>query len=73
MGGSSDAAAQYPITPCAPHAGWSTASAFCLTRKGLSRGEVTKALSAKELGGLFDLDYHFEHIATIFRPVFGPA
>jgi len=66
---------QYPITPCAPHAGWSTASVFCLrlTRKDVSRDEVMKALSAKELGGLFDLDYHFKHIATIFRRVFGAA
>jgi len=48
---------------------------FCLrlTRKDVSRDEVMKALSAKELGGLFDLDYHFKHIATIFRRVFGAA
>jgi len=33
--------------------------------------EVTKALSAKELEALFDFDYHFKHVDTIFRRVFG--
>jgi adenylosuccinate lyase len=33
--------------------------------------EVTKALSASELEVLFDLDYHFKHVDTIFRRVFG--
>ena len=32
---------------------------------------VTKALSAKDLGALFDLDYHFKHVDTIFKRVFG--
>jgi adenylosuccinate lyase len=32
--------------------------------------EVTKALSAKELETLFDLDYHFKHADTIFKRVF---
>ena len=33
--------------------------------------EVTKALPAKELEALFDLDYHFKHVDTIFKRVFG--
>ena len=32
---------------------------------------VAKALSPHELEALFDLDYHFMHIDTIFRRVFG--
>jgi adenylosuccinate lyase len=33
--------------------------------------EVTNALSARELEALFDLDYHFKHVDTIFKRVFG--
>jgi adenylosuccinate lyase len=33
--------------------------------------EVTKALPARELEGLFDLAYHLKHVDTIFRRVFG--
>ena len=33
--------------------------------------EVTKALSPTELEALFDLDYHFKHVDTIFTRVFG--
>ena len=33
--------------------------------------EVTKALSVAELEALFDLDYHFKHVDTIFKRVFG--
>ncbi|HVB90014.1 MAG TPA: adenylosuccinate lyase [Beijerinckiaceae bacterium] len=35
--------------------------------------EVSRALSAQELAALFDLDYHFKHVDTIFRRVFGRA
>ncbi len=35
--------------------------------------KVTKALSKKELEGLFDLDYHLKHVDTIFHRVFGAA
>jgi adenylosuccinate lyase len=35
--------------------------------------EVGKHLSAKELDSYFDLDFHFTHIDTIFRRVFGRA
>jgi adenylosuccinate lyase len=35
--------------------------------------EVTKCLAAKELETLFDLDYHFKHVDTVFRRVFGDA
>jgi adenylosuccinate lyase len=33
--------------------------------------EVAKALSARELEELFDLAYHFKHVETIFKRVFG--
>ncbi|MBA3668548.1 MAG: adenylosuccinate lyase [Sphingomonas sp.] len=33
--------------------------------------EVTAKLPAAELDGLFDLDYHFKHVDTIFGRVFG--
>jgi adenylosuccinate lyase len=33
--------------------------------------EVSKALSEKELAANFDLDFHFAHVDTIFRRVFG--
>ena len=33
--------------------------------------EVRKHLSAKELAANFDLDFHFAHVDTIFRRVFG--
>ncbi len=35
--------------------------------------DVTKLLSAKELEDLFDLGYHFKHVNTIFKRVFGNA
>ncbi|NQW11643.1 MAG: adenylosuccinate lyase [Alphaproteobacteria bacterium] len=35
--------------------------------------EVTAALSADDLAGLFDLGYHTKHVDTIFRRVFGRA
>jgi adenylosuccinate lyase len=35
--------------------------------------EVSKALSEKELAANFDLDFHFAHVDTIFRRVFGRA
>ena len=33
--------------------------------------EVSERLSASELEALFDLDYHFKHVDTIFTRVFG--
>lgn len=33
--------------------------------------EVTRALPAQKLDALFDLGYHFKHVDTIFRRVFG--
>jgi adenylosuccinate lyase len=33
--------------------------------------DMSKSLSAKELEALFDLGYHFKHVDTIFRRVFG--
>ena len=35
--------------------------------------EVSKSLSEKELAANFDLDFHFAHVNTIFRRVFGRA
>ncbi len=35
--------------------------------------DVRKALSAAELEELFDLDYHFKHVDTVFRRVFGDS
>jgi adenylosuccinate lyase len=35
--------------------------------------EVTRYLSTKALGRLFDLGYHLPHVDTIFRRVFGRA
>jgi adenylosuccinate lyase len=34
-------------------------------------GEVSARLSATELEAMFDLDYHFKHVDTIFARVFG--
>ena len=36
-------------------------------------GEVMAKLSAAEIDDLFDLGYHFKHVDTIFRRVFGEA
>ena len=33
--------------------------------------DVTKALSNKEIEGVFDLEYHTKHVDTIFKRVFG--
>ncbi|MEX1034353.1 MAG: adenylosuccinate lyase [Sneathiella sp.] len=33
--------------------------------------DVTKALSDKDIEGVFDLEYHTKHVDTIFRRVFG--
>ena len=35
--------------------------------------EVTAKLGEQELEGLFDLDYHFKQVDTIFERVFGSA
>ncbi|MCW5730659.1 MAG: adenylosuccinate lyase [Alphaproteobacteria bacterium] len=35
--------------------------------------EVSRALDAKAIAGLFDLDHHTRHVDTIFRRVFGEA
>jgi adenylosuccinate lyase len=35
--------------------------------------EVMKALQPAELEALFDLEYHLEHVDTIFARVFGRA
>jgi adenylosuccinate lyase len=35
--------------------------------------DVGKVLTAKELAASFDLDFHFAHVDTIFRRVFGRA
>ena len=35
--------------------------------------EVSERLSADDLNALFDLDYHFKHVDTIFDRLFGPS
>jgi adenylosuccinate lyase len=35
--------------------------------------EVSQRLSADELNALFNLDYHFKHVDTIFDRLFGPS
>ena len=35
--------------------------------------DVRAKLSDKELEANFDLDYHFKHVDTIFKRVFGAA
>ena len=35
--------------------------------------EVSQRLSAEQLDALFDLDYHFKHVDTIFDRVFGES
>jgi adenylosuccinate lyase len=35
--------------------------------------DVTAALPPEQLEASFDLDYHFKHVDTIFRRVFGRA
>jgi adenylosuccinate lyase len=35
--------------------------------------DVRKSMSEAELTAEFDLDYHFKHVDTIFRRVFGSA
>ena len=35
--------------------------------------EVTALLSPEEIEARFDLDYHYKHVDTIFKRVFGKA
>src|SRR5690348_13634854 len=35
--------------------------------------DVSQRLSAEDLNALFDLDYHFKHVDTIFDRLFGPS
>jgi adenylosuccinate lyase len=35
--------------------------------------EVSQRLSGDELDALFDLNYHLQHVDTIFDRVFGPS
>jgi adenylosuccinate lyase len=35
--------------------------------------QVSQHLSARELEALFDYDYHFKHVDTIFERVFGES
>jgi len=37
----------------------------------LEEKEITSRFSKKEIGALFDLDYHLKHVGTIFRRVLG--
>ena len=46
--------------------------AIVAARPAQGRPEVSQRLSADELDALFDLDYHFKHVDTIFDRLFGP-
>jgi adenylosuccinate lyase len=48
---------------------WRQGDSFLTRLQGDS--EVTQHLDAKKLAALFDLGYHFKHVDTIFKRVFG--
>jgi adenylosuccinate lyase len=50
---------------------WESDGALSLLDLLKSDPQVTARLSAAELDGLFDLDYHFKRVDTIFERVFG--
>jgi adenylosuccinate lyase len=50
---------------------WDSDGALSLLDLLKNDAQVTSRLSAGELDRLFDLDYHFKHVDTIFERVFG--
>jgi adenylosuccinate lyase len=52
---------------------WESDGELSLLRLLKDDPEVSQKLSDGELDGLFDLDYHFKHVDTIFSRVFGTA
>ena len=52
---------------------WESDGALSLLALLKADPEVSGALSAGELEALFDLDYHFKHVDTVFERVFGRA
>ncbi len=50
---------------------WQSDGALSLLDLLKADTDVTARLSAAELDALFDLDYHFKHVDTIFERVFG--
>jgi adenylosuccinate lyase len=50
---------------------WESDGALSLLDLLKADGDVTQRLSAGELEALFDLEYHFKHVDTIFARVFG--
>jgi len=52
---------------------WESDGALSLLALLKDDPEVSGALSAGELEALFDLDYHFKHVDTVFERVFGRA
>jgi adenylosuccinate lyase len=52
---------------------WESDGALSLLDLLKNDAEVSQRLSSDELNALFDLDYHFKHIDTIFDRLFGGA
>lgn len=52
---------------------WESDGALSLLKLLKNDPDVSGALSAGELEALFDLDYHFKHVDTVFERVFGRA
>jgi adenylosuccinate lyase len=50
---------------------WESDGALSLLDLLKADREVTERLSDDELNSLFDLEYHFKHVDTIFARVFG--
>ena len=61
----------YRDGPAQRHEGLARRRRFPGPAQGRSR--CRQALTAKELAANFDLDFHFAHVDTIFRRVFGRA
>jgi adenylosuccinate lyase len=52
---------------------WESDGALSLLDLLKNDAEVSQRLSSDELNALFDLDYHFKHVDTIFDRLFGGA
>jgi adenylosuccinate lyase len=50
---------------------WESDGALSLLDLLKADPDVSQRLTAAELDALFDLDYHFKHVDTIFDRVFG--
>ena len=52
---------------------WESDGALSLLDLLKADSDVSQRLSSDELNALFDLDYHFKHVDTVFDRLFGPA